>query len=152
PSFEMDYMERVVTVAMSTAAAPSYFPTYKSAKGVPFIDGGVWANNPVGVAAVEAVSILKWYPEQIRILSIGCTQEPANSKWAQRFKMGGLYWAVKATDAFMAGQSSGSLGMAQHLVGHKNVFRYNPIVLAKKYGLDVLKELNSLAGLGYSEA
>jgi uncharacterized protein len=152
PRFEIDYLEPVVDVAMATAAAPTYFPTYKSAKGIPFIDGGLWANNPVSVAAIEAVTILEWPSQDIRILSIGCTQEPPNIKLARRFKMGALYWARKGSEAFMAGQASGSLGMAQHLVGHQNVFRINPQVPAGMYDLDALKELKSLLGRGHSEA
>src|SRR6266849_6407166 len=60
PRFERDYRCTVVDVALSTAAAPTYFPTYRIASGTPLIDGGMWANNPIAVALVEAVGILKW--------------------------------------------------------------------------------------------
>lgn len=147
-----DYKEHVVTVAMATAAAPSYFPTYKSARGIPFIDGGVWANNPMAVAAVEAVTILGWPAKETRMLSLGCTQTPSSIDWARRFSQGLVYWGLKASDAFMAGQSSGSLGMTQHLLGKENVFRINPFVPSGKYRMDALKEVEALRGLGNSVA
>ena len=54
PRLERDYKARAVDVALATTAAPSYFPTHRSAAGTPLVDGGVWANNPMGVAMVEA--------------------------------------------------------------------------------------------------
>src|SRR5262249_55488929 len=41
---ERDYRTRVVDVALSTAAAPTYFPTHELECGTPLIDGGMWAN------------------------------------------------------------------------------------------------------------
>src|SRR5262249_10320231 len=58
PHLEIDYQVSAVEVALATAAAPTYFPAHRLGAGVPLVDGGVWANNPVGVAAVEAVSML----------------------------------------------------------------------------------------------
>jgi hypothetical protein len=43
-------------------------------------------------------------------------------------------------------------GMAQHLVGKGNVFRVSPITPAGRYGLDSIKNLWSLCGLGVTEA
>jgi hypothetical protein len=147
-----DYKRPVVEAAMATAAAPTYFPSYKSAQGIPFIDGGLWANNPMAVAAVEAVTILGWEAKDVRMLSIGCTQAPPGVHWAQRFSLGLLYWGFKAKDAFMGGQASGALGMAQHLLGKENVFRINPVVPSRRYALDSVKELETLRGLGYDQA
>lgn len=148
----MDYLEPAVVAARATTAAPTYFPTYKSAQGIPFIDGGLWANNPIAVAAVEAVTILEWPRQDIRILSIGCTQEPPSIDWARRFSLGLLYWGFKAKDAFMGGQDSGAKGMAEHLIGKDSIFRINRMVSSGRYGMDALKELDSLCGLGRSEA
>ncbi|GAB3141675.1 CBASS cGAMP-activated phospholipase [Marisediminicola antarctica] len=58
PRFERDYKLSVVDVALATAAAPTYFPTHRLAAGIPLVDGGMWANNPMGAAAVEALGIL----------------------------------------------------------------------------------------------
>lgn len=147
-----DYKRPVVEAALSTSAAPTFFPSYKSSQGIPFIDGGVWANNPMAVAAVEALTILGWEAKDVRMLSLGCTQIPPSINWAQRFSLGLVYWGFKAKDAFMGGQASGALGMAQHLLGKENVIRINPVVPSGRYGLDSIKELNSLRGLGYDQA
>jgi uncharacterized protein len=147
-----DYKRPVVEAAMATAAAPTFFPSYKSAQGIPFIDGGLWANNPMAVAAVEALTILGWEAKDVRMLSLGCTQIPPSIHWAQRFSLGLVYWGFKAKDAFMGGQASGALGMAQHLLGKDNVIRINPVVPSGRYSLDSVKELEALCGLGYDQA
>ena len=150
--FQRDYKEKVVDVALATSAAPTYFPTYSSVSGIPLVDGGLWANNPVGLAVVEAIGVLEWPRDQIKVLSIGCTTEPLNIRLARRFSMGMAYWGLKVTDLFMSAQSSASFGTAQLLVGHTNVIRISPPVANGKFGLDVIKGMESLKGLGDSEA
>lgn len=152
PRFERDYKVRMVDVALATSAAPTYFPTHRSAAGLPLIDGGVWANNPMGVAVIEALGPLGWQKGEFKILSVGCTQEPLKIKAARNSALGLGYWGLKIVDAMMAGQSSFSLGTAQWLAGHENVFRVDPTVPNGKYKLDLVKEISSLKGLGDSEA
>src|SRR3546814_9614978 len=74
--FVNDYKVAVVDVARATAAAPTYFPTHTLEAGVPLIDGGMWANNPMGPAAVKALGVLEWPKGNIRLLSVGCTESP----------------------------------------------------------------------------
>lgn len=152
PRFERDYLERAVDVALATAAAPTYFPTHSTAAGAPLIDGGVWAINPVGVAVVEAVGVLEWPRESLRVLSLGCTSEPLDFGLARKVGLGLGPWAVNGVQVFLAAQSSGALGTAYTLVGHDNVVRVNPIVPRGRFGLDKLTEIPSLRGLGESEA
>ena len=71
PRFQTDYRTSAVDVAMATAAAPTYFPTHRLASGIPLVDGGTWANNPIAIAVVEAIGILGWSPDELRVLSIG---------------------------------------------------------------------------------
>ena len=152
PRFQKDYKERVIDVALATAAAPTYFPVHRNASGIPLIDGGVWANNPVGIAVVEAIGVLGWNRTDLRVLSLGCTTSPVDVGVGRRLGMGRLYWAFKVVDVFMSGQSSASLGTAQLLASHQNVFRISPQVPRKRFGLDIVKEVASLRGLGFSEA
>ena len=152
PRFERDYKEKAVDIALATAAAPTYFPTHHSAAGTPLIDGGVWANNPAGLAAVEAIGVLDWPRESIKILSIGCTNEPLNIGLGRKYALGWGYWGPKIVSVFMGAQSSSSLGTAQLLAGHENVFRINLLVPKGRFGLDVTKEISSLRGLGDTEA
>ena len=152
PRLERDHKEKAVDVALATAAAPTYFPTHRSAAGTPLIDGGLWANNPVGVSVVEAITVLDWPRDSLKVLSLGCTTEPLNVNWGRRSSLGRLYWAFKLVDVFMHGQSNGSLGTAKLLAGHDNVIRINPIVPRRRFNLDRTKEISSLKGLGHSEA
>ena len=144
-----DWKVSAVEVALATSAAPSYFPVHSSINSIPFIDGGIWANNPTGLAAVEAVTLLAQRPEDVRILSLGCTYCPVDLR--PRFE-GKLGWAKKALEAAMSGQAGGSMGTACMIVGHPNVIRINPAVDGKLGSLDRIKSISDLKGLGYSEA
>jgi hypothetical protein len=150
--FTTDYKVPVVEVAMATAAAPTYFPTHRSTAGIPLVDGGLWANNPVGMAVVEAIGVLDWNHDDLRVLSLGCPAAHLDAGSARSQPKGELYWARRVVDVFMAGQSSGSLGTAQLLAGHANVYRVCPTVPAGRFALDSIEEVASLRGLGSSEA
>ena len=152
PRLERDYKEKAVDVALATASAPTYFPTHRSATGTPLIDGGMWANNPVGLAVVEAITVLEWPKDSLKVLSLGCTTEPLNVDQGRRKPRGRLYWAFKVLDVFMHAQSHGSLGTAKLLAGHDNIIRINPDTPQGRFSLDGTKEINSLKGLGVSEA
>lgn len=150
--FRTDYRESAVSVALATAAAPSYFPEHLVGKGTALIDGGVWANNPMGVAATEALGVLQWPASGVQLLSIGCTVEPFDVQRHRRGGAGLLFWSTRVTQVFMSAQSSAALGTALLLLGRERVTRICPFVPAGRYGLDVLTNLNSLKGLGETEA
>ncbi len=153
PRLQYDWREKAVDVAMATSAAPSYFPAYRMASGLPLIDGGMWANNPVAVAVVEALSILNWPVESIRVLSISCTSSPINIHQATETNAGKLYWMERSIDTFMKGQSSSALGTAKLLLGDSSHFvRIDPCVSIGRFSLDGIKSIQSLKGLGKKEA
>ena len=152
PRFERDYRDKVVDVALATAAAPTYFPTHRSSAGTPLVDGGVWANNPTGMATVEAIGVLGWARESLRVLSLGCTTEPLAIGRARFAALGATYWATRVTNLFMKTQSFASMGTAYVLLGHEPVLRVDPHVAPGRFGLDAHKESESLKGLGVSEA
>lgn len=102
--FERDHQELAVDVALATAAAPTYFPAHRTAHGIPLVDGGVWANNPIAVAVVEAIGVLDWRSEDVRVVSLGCVEEPISARHHAKDGRGQLYWARKVSDVFMAGQ------------------------------------------------
>lgn len=52
----------------------------------------------------------------------------------------------------MVAQASASYGIATTLLGRERVIRVNPTVPAKRFGLDKVSEMNSLKGLGETEA
>ncbi len=150
-SLTTDYRRLAVDAAMATAAAPSYFPVFTLSGNVPLIDGGVWANNPLGVAAVEAIGLLGWKGSEVRILSLGCSKKTFDSGSPRGWHLGRLYWAKKFIQASFAGQDSAACGTAKLLVGEENVYRIDPSV-SGDIALDSVKDMGRLIGLGNVEA
>jgi patatin-like phospholipase/acyl hydrolase len=144
---EKDYRVPVVEVALATASAPTYFPTFHSSDGVPLVDGGMWANNPISVAVVEAIGVLKWQSNAIKVLSLGCTAETLRVS-----NRTGIDLGLQIVDIFMSAQSSASISTGQVLIGRENITRISPSVAKDRFALDGIEEIQSLKGLGRSEA
>lgn len=155
PRFETDYRSKIVDAAMATAAAPTFFPRYITANEVGLIDGGVWANNPTGLAVVEAIGVLRWPRESIRVLSLGCFDEVYRIGNAPGILTLGML-GTKAIKLFMDGQSHSSLGTAFLLTGHEHeaerIFRINHAVPRGSFGLDDTQKIAELKGMGFSMA
>jgi patatin-like phospholipase/acyl hydrolase len=131
-----DWRIRMVDVALATSAAPTYFPAH-DIDSVRLVDGGLWANNPVMVGLVEAVSLFGARLEDIRILSVGTTQD--TRKRSGKLARGGLLaWRKDAIDLALRGQSAGSNAMAEHLLGKDRVVRIDPAVPPNLFALDRL--------------
>ena len=113
------------------------------------IDGGIWANNPTGMAVVEAVAVLGVPRDEIEVLSLGCTQATSD---LTRGGSGELHWARRALDCAMSGQSFGSLGTAALLIGHEHIFRVDRPVAPGRFSLDSASGVDELEALGRFEA
>lgn len=151
--FQEDRKCDMVDVALATSAAPTYLPTHKLPGGTALIDGGIWANDPAGVAAVEAVGILGWNPRDVHMLSLSCTASPVKLNGGGWLAAGKLSWAAKLLDVVSAGQSSGAQGTAAVLLGgHDQINRIAPQVAAGTFELDNARGISRLRGLGESEA
>lgn len=152
PKLKLDFKESAVNVALATAAAPTYFNGHRMPSGAPMIDGGIWANNPVGLAAVEARSILGWQSDDLYIVRIGCTEEPLDIPISDGFA--GLL--LKSTSLLMQGQSRGSDGMAVLLSNHTHesprFFPIQPKVPTGKFNIDNIDMIDRLRGLGIAKA
>jgi patatin-like phospholipase/acyl hydrolase len=112
-----DWPHRMLDVAMATSAAPTYLPAYELGD-IRFVDGGVWANNPVMIGIAEAVSMFGRAPEDIRVLSISTTSDLRHR--ARRLDNGGmLQWAANVVDVVLRGQSLGANAAAFHLIGDR---------------------------------
>lgn len=152
PRLSTDYLSTAVDAAMATAAAPTYFRRHITRDAVGLTDGGTWANNPVGLAVVEAVALLGWPASSLEVLSLGCVQE--TYLVPGRAGIGPV--GTNLVRLFMDGQSHGSMGIAKLLTGddheRKAIHRVTHTAPANSYSLDDTRAISDLKGLGYSAA
>ena len=121
PDFRKDASERMTKVAAATSAAPTFFQPLQDG-GYTFVDGGVWANNPIMIALVDALSCFSVLPERVRILSLGCGDDRyivGHSK----IRLGGVLAWKDIIYAAMRLQSLNSLGQARLLIGADRIIR-----------------------------
>ena len=120
PDYKLDWKEPLTLVARATSAAPSYFRSMKDGKRR-FLDGGVWANNPVMLALVDALACYDIDRRQIEILSLGC----ADNKYVitRRHDSGGLWRWKGIMSASSQLQSQNALGQAGLLIGRDQLLR-----------------------------
>ena len=135
PDYQKDRHKKFAHVALHTTAAPSYYPAVDD-DGYVMIDGGVWANNPVMNALVDALACYDVPRENLRILTLG-TGEAAFTV-DKRVRVGGAgHWAfLRAFRAAGRAQSKNALGQAYLLVGKNNVLRIDPPESATPIELD----------------
>ena len=152
PLLTEDFHERAVDVAMASAAAPTFFPSFRWANGDVYVDGSMWARNPVGMAAVEAVGRLQWRPDRIRILSLGCTAKSMQADFGSAAAHGKGYWGGRIHDLFMKAHSSSALHTACLLVGHEHVHRINPDPGWSSFELDDTRKIPALTSFGREQA
>jgi hypothetical protein len=152
PRLKTDYRELAVDAAMATATAPSYFAQHVTANDVGLADGGLWANNPAGIAVVEAIATLGWPVDDLKILSIGCLEDVK----VVRDAYGAARLAPQLASLFMAGQSHGSLGIVHILTGdpheRKAIHRISQPVPDGFYSLDDTRRIRSLKDRAFAEA
>lgn len=157
PLFRQDHRMQAVDVALATSAAPTFFAQHVVAGKGPFADGGLWANNPVGVAVAEAVSYLDWEPESLRVLSIETPQEPqvipdkGLLAWinpsAVLNRLGSLQSSAARGTALALMRDVGSMpGPQRYVDGMTGGFPQG------YFGLDKVGQIQCLIGLGDAEA
>ena len=150
PRLRTDYRSRAIDAALATSAAPTYLRHHITQHDVGLLDGGVWANNPIAIATVEAIALLGWPRESLHILSLGCLEETYTVP--KRAGIGTL--GSKAIKLFMDGQSHGAMGMAKLLTGHEHdrttIHRINHTVPYNAYKMDDTRIIQDLKGLGHA--
>jgi len=120
--YQKDRHKKFAHVALHTTAAPSYYPGVED-DGYIMIDGGIWANNPVMNALVDALACYDIAREDVRILSLGTGESTFTVD--ERARNGGIkHWAfLRSFNAAARAQSRNALGQAYLLVGKNNVTR-----------------------------
>ena len=134
PDYNKDARESMRTVAMATSAAPTYYRPLLSG-GYTFVDGGVWANNPIMVGLVDALACFSIDRDRVRILSLGCGSEPYIVERSKIWPGGLLAWR-KVVLAAMSLQSQNAIGQASLLIGADRITRVEPPIGCGKIALD----------------
>ncbi len=132
--YKTDRYERMVDVALATAAAPSYFRPLEH-NGYTLVDGGVWANNPIMLAVIEALICFDISRDQIDVLSVGC----GNDRYivsGSAITKGGLWHWRKIMEAAMRLQSLAATNQARLLLGPPSVMRIDPPEIEPKIRMD----------------
>jgi hypothetical protein len=135
PDYQKDRHKKFAHVALHTTAAPSYYPAVDD-DGYVMLDGGIWANNPVMNALVDALACYDVPRENVRILTLG-TGEATFTVDKQAQVGGASQWAfMRAFKAAGRAQSKNALGQAFLMVGKNNVLRIDPPESATPIALD----------------
>ena len=122
--YRTDRFERMVTVGLATAAAPTYFRPLEHG-GYTLVDGGVWANNPIMLAVIEALVCFDVSPQHIDVLSLSCGDDPYKVS-GSRIRWGGLLHWREIMFAAMRLQSLAAANQARLLLGPPSVMRIDP--------------------------
>lgn len=122
PDYRLDWSQPMALVAKTTSAAPAHFKPVVAEDGHEFIDGGVWANNPVMIAVADALSCFDIRREQLQVLSMGCGRTRYEMTWWRR-KLGGLLTWTELMFQTMEIQSQNVIGQARLIAGGDRVLR-----------------------------
>jgi patatin-like phospholipase/acyl hydrolase len=132
--YKTDRFERMVNVGLATAAAPTYFRPLEHS-GYTLVDGGVWANNPLMLAVIEALTCFDVSRDQIDVLSLSCGYELYVVSDAE-ITRGGLWHWRKIMGAAMRLQSLAATNQARLLLGPPQVVRIEPPVFQPSIRMD----------------
>lgn len=123
--FRHDHSTPMWKVARATSAAPTYLKGLEhEPSGRIFIDGGVWANNPVMVALVDALTAYDITPEQVEVFSIGTGNAPFELSKRDVFR--GLIAWREAIKAAMFLTTDNATSQAKLLLGPERCVRVEP--------------------------
>ncbi|WP_439361958.1 CBASS cGAMP-activated phospholipase [Bradyrhizobium sp. DASA03007] len=132
--YKLDRLEPMVKVALATSAAPTYFRPLEH-NDYTLVDGGVWANNPIMLAVVEAMVCFDIKRDQIDVLSIGCGEDPYIVSQDQMNSGGKLAWR-DVIFAAMRLQSLSAINQARLLLSPTAIRRIDPPPNAEPIALD----------------
>ena len=149
PGADSDGESLLVDVAMSTSAAPTYFPSY----GV-YVDGGVIANNPSMAAVVQALDGRNQAGERatldgIKLLSVG-TGASLQYIEGQDHDWGDAQWIKPILNVMMDGGVGVADFQCAQLLGNRYC-RLEPIFPAgKSFPMDDVSKIVDLMDLAQS--
>jgi len=123
PDYRYDHLMMAWEVARATSAAPTFIAGLEDGGHI-FLDGGLWANNPIIVAIVEAMSAFDISLGQLQVLSIGTGS--SQFEISRTAALLGIWSWRFALNAAMYLTTDNATAQAQLLIGHENVCRVDP--------------------------
>jgi uncharacterized protein len=149
--FQRDYVMAAWEAARATSAAPTIFQGHTAGDDHVFLDGAIWANNPIMAAIVDTLSAYDVAREQIQIFSIGTGNSPYDiGAFALR---GGLFRWKEIIKGAMFLTTDNAQAQACLLLGPENILRLEPKGTAAEIDVDdwraAITQLPSLAKFDY---
>jgi len=124
---------KVSDVCLASSAAPIYFPLAKIQDDKKYIDGGLWANNPILIGLVEALK----YADKNQTIEIYSLSAPPrledNKDFIKRQNQGIWHWeaGIKIIDVSLNAQSTGYFKLAENFIKYFNDNTDREIILHK---------------------
>lgn len=115
-----------VDAALASSAAPTYFDeaiVENPIAAAGYLDGGIWANNPVLPAITEAVQHLNVPLDRIDVLSVGTMGNEMD--FSESLGKGKAGWAPASADLFFAAQEHAARMLADGLLTLSRHLRVN---------------------------
>jgi patatin-like phospholipase/acyl hydrolase len=141
PDFERDWKMAAWEAARATSAAPTFFPGH-GGEGYVFLDGGVWANNPIMAAVIDALSSYDVSRDQIEVLSIGTGNAPHDISAFALY--GGMFDWREIINGAMFLTTDNAQAQATLLLGPEKILRLEPTGDAARIELDDYRAANEL--------
>ena len=139
PRLRMDWRQPMAVVAGATGAAPTFLPPLILDQGLRLVDGGVWANNPILIAVIEALGCLGQRQDCIAALRISMTTEVVRKdSYPENPAAIGPNAIPLFAEIMMRGQSQAASGGVWQLLGSARFVEVDPIVAPTDYRLDRL--------------
>jgi predicted acylesterase/phospholipase RssA len=115
-----------VDAALASSAAPTYFDEAIVDNAISvetYLDGGIWANNPVLPAIAEAVRHLNIPINRIDVLSVGTMGNEID--FTESFSKGKAGWAPTSADLFFSAQEHAAAELADSFLSPARHLRVN---------------------------
>jgi len=119
-NFRTDLHQKVVDVALATAAAPTYFPIAEIGDSL-FADGGLYANSPDMLAVHEAEHFFGRAISDVHLLSVGTTTSQFSFAHAHGRNLGAFGWwrDQRLVNVIIASQQHSVNFMMGHRLGSR---------------------------------
>lgn len=133
----------------SLRAKRSYFSFDHSCEGrdgIPLIDGGIGANNPAALALAESIGSLSATAQETLLVSFGTGQMPPNINYEKARRFSAKDWnghlGNPLLEMMYVGYSRISDELCRTMIGEKNFFRFQPILLPESVDSVLIRKNN----------